>query len=125
MNKKKPNYTKFMKRPAPLQMSPPQSADQVESVKRPVREQDIPWAEIIEVDDPGIVVTPVPEEAAFRLEENGPTRGKALLGNVWHTLHRFGQWSIVSVRLAGSAPGSNAPPLPVLVLAMMLFLLMM
>ena len=124
MNKKKPDYTKFMKRPAPLQMSPPREADSSSSTRRPVREEDIPWAEIIEVDDPGVVVTPVPEEAAFRLDETSPSVGRGRVENVRHVLGKFTEGIIVAVRVAGAAPRSDAPPLPVLALALMLFLLM-
>jgi hypothetical protein len=125
MSKKKPNYTKFMKRPAPLQMSPPSDVDQNRPIHRPLREEDIPWAEIIEVHDPGIIVTPVPEEATFNLPEStSPPSKRTLASRAWNVAWSLGQHSISAVRLAGSAPGSEAPPLPVMVLTLMLLLLM-
>jgi hypothetical protein len=56
MSKKKPDYTKFMRKPAPLRMSPPAENDRRGPTRGPVREEDIPWAEIIEE-----CVPPVPE----------------------------------------------------------------
>ena len=56
MSKKKPDYTKFMRKPAPLRMSPPAESDRRGPTRGPVREEDIPWAEIIEE-----CVPPVPE----------------------------------------------------------------
>ena len=53
MTKKKPNYTQFMRRPAPLEMSPPSNADDTRArVSSPMRreatpEPEIPWGEII------------------------------------------------------------------------------
>lgn len=53
MTKKKPNYTQFMRRPTPLEMSPPSHTDDPRpspSVRRPrevASEQEIPWGEII------------------------------------------------------------------------------
>lgn len=125
MSKNKPDYTKFMKRPAPLKMSAPAERDFGGAYKGPVREEDIPWAEIVEVHDPGIVVTAFPEESTFRLEAGPGRRAQALTSRFWHTAYGLASRSAYAVRIAGSAPGSEAPPLPVLVLALMLFLLML
>jgi hypothetical protein len=51
--KQKPNYTKFMKKPVPLQMSPQRPHDNSGSIPRvpgaaPVRKDNkVPWGEII------------------------------------------------------------------------------
>lgn len=54
MSKKKPDYTKFMRSPAPLRLSPPSEGDQGTgpkpiSLPKPVitEEEHIPWAEIV------------------------------------------------------------------------------
>jgi hypothetical protein len=125
MSKRKPDYTKFMKRPAPLQMSPPTERDDGGPIRGPIREQDIPWAEIVEVNEPGIVVTPVPEESVFRLEGSPDPRAQTLKSRLWRAAYGLALRSAHAVRVAGSAPDTEAPPLPVLVLALVLFLLML
>jgi hypothetical protein len=53
MTKKKPNYTQFMRRPAPLEMSPASNSDDPGSrsasprSRAPVSEEEVPWGEII------------------------------------------------------------------------------
>jgi hypothetical protein len=53
MTKKKPNYTQFMRRPAPLEMSPPSNTDDPRprsTNPRPrdmVSDEEVPWGEII------------------------------------------------------------------------------
>jgi hypothetical protein len=53
MTRKKPNYTQFMKRPAPLEFSPPSNTEDPPSrigggrEKEKVSELEIPWGEII------------------------------------------------------------------------------
>ncbi len=53
MTRKKPNYTQFMKRPAPLELSPPSHTEdpppRVNEARRQetVSEEEIPWGEII------------------------------------------------------------------------------
>jgi hypothetical protein len=53
MTKKKPNYTQYMKRPTPLEMSPPSDSShrpaQTSTVpkKACVTEADLPWGEVI------------------------------------------------------------------------------
>lgn len=53
MSKKKPNYTQYMKRPAPLQLSPPSDDDHRPAPmpsapkKDRVLEEDLPWGEVI------------------------------------------------------------------------------
>ncbi|MFC1834190.1 hypothetical protein ACFL2Q_05585 [Thermodesulfobacteriota bacterium] len=46
-DKKKPNYTKFMKKPAPLDaLAPP-----ARKIAAPIEKPEIPWAEIIPLSD--------------------------------------------------------------------------
>lgn len=53
MKSKKPDYTQFMRRPAPLEMSPPSDRDDSgpsrpgPAPKAPAPEEDIPWGEVI------------------------------------------------------------------------------
>lgn len=124
MSKKKPDYTKFMKRPAPLQMSAPTDLVNTGSVRGPIREDDIPWAEIVEVVEP---------RAAVRASRTSPPKPKGTTSAPSHTLlTRFrhvssalAQKSARAVRIAGSPPNSEAPPLPVLALAIALFLFLL
>ncbi|MDQ7785405.1 MAG: hypothetical protein RDU20_21150 [Desulfomonilaceae bacterium] len=124
MSKKKPDYTKFMKRPAPLQMSAPTDRVNTGPVRGPIREEDIPWAEIVEVVEPG---------AAVRASKTSTTKQKGsagipvntLLTRFRHVSSALAQKSARAVRVAGSPPSSEAPPLPVLALAIALFLFLL
>ncbi len=125
MSKRKPDYTKYMKRPAPIQMSPPTERDPGAPTRGPIREQDIPWAEIVEVNEPGIAHSPVPGESTFALEKSTGSRTQTLKSRLWHVARHLAKQSSHAVRVAGSAPDAEAPPLPVLILALVLFLLML
>jgi|GEM_PF-6135945 len=63
-SKKKPDYTKFMRRPAALSLSPPSDPDDfapqpIAAGTAPgIKEEDIPWAEIIE--EPETATEPKP-----------------------------------------------------------------
>ncbi|HMK35219.1 MAG TPA: hypothetical protein VK463_09150 [Desulfomonilaceae bacterium] len=48
MSKKKPDYTKFMRKPSPLELSPPRpDLDRLPRMRGSDAEDGIPWAEII------------------------------------------------------------------------------
>lgn len=48
MSKKRPDYTKFMRKPSPLELGPPpRDRDDVPHRVYPDKEEDIPWAEVI------------------------------------------------------------------------------
>jgi hypothetical protein len=53
MSKKKPNYTQYMKRPAPLELSPPSDREHgpvstaPATKNRRVLEEELPWGEVI------------------------------------------------------------------------------
>jgi hypothetical protein len=60
MTRKKPNYTQFMKRPTPLELSPPSQNEDPPPVrvskpprKETVSDEEIPWGEIIVEFGPG------------------------------------------------------------------------
>jgi hypothetical protein len=102
--KNKPDYTKFMRKPAPIQMSPSGDKDSSGSPRRPEatqrpREVDIPWAEvIIEAEPAGEPIT-VPDRKETSTE--GP------LG------------------MAGTLVEQGAPPVPVLALALFVLIVLM
>ena len=125
MSKRKPDYTKFMKRPAPLQMSPPTERDHGLTFSGPIREEDIPWAEIVDVIEPGLVVTPVPKESDLRPDQTTSPRGLTFTTRLRRVTYGLAMKAAEAVRVAGSAPDPGAPPLLVLALALALFLLML
>lgn len=104
-DKKKPDYKKFMKRPAPLLLSPP-SADAGFRPRYDARasnpsdpnEENIPWAEILFESPPlprGTFAHPEPatpaEDGPFRSNEAPPVAllGFALLGVVLLLYYSF------------------------------------
>lgn len=70
MTKKRQDYTKFMKSPTPLRLSPPSDGDDgfrsraTEVPKQHVPEENIPWGEVI--------VEPPKEKAAVQLPLEAP-----------------------------------------------------
>jgi hypothetical protein len=143
MSKKKPDYTKFMRKPAPLlRMSPPTEKDGREPARGPVREEDIPWAEIVEACSPPAPETPAPPKSAqpqHTVEEQpGPaaTSGRrsffAPLDRLCGALERLGP---LRARLSRAAtgpdlwratlvPGTGIPPLPAFLVVLVLLFLM-
>ncbi len=113
-SKKKPDYTKFMRRPAAIQLSPP--SDSEDSGHSAIREEDIPWAEIIEEPEPQGRTTsepasarPADKSAALQPAEITPAPAPIL----WED------------HLAPPFFSYDAPPLPVLALAVPLLLVLM
>jgi len=118
--KNKPDYTKFMKKPAPLQMSaPPDGHD-----RGPVREDSIPWAEIIEVVPPR--EASVPQEPHSEVPYAEPAPGAS---PVWHHPEAepgeqarpasYGP----AARLVQILYSESAPPLPVLFVGIAILML--
>jgi hypothetical protein len=113
-SKEKPDYTKFMRKPATIQLSPP--SDRPDSGHSSIREEDIPWAEIIEEPEPqGQTATgPALAETASKsaaVPSVGITHAPAAIG--WEDQPAPPYFSY------------EPPPLPVLALALPLLLVLM
>jgi hypothetical protein len=124
MNKKKPDYTKFMRKPPSLRMNQSSEAESRQTTSRPVREEEIPWAEIVEeCDDPfsectGPVHPPIiveDEDASRTTAHRYARRSSARLGTA---LTPSSLWKTAS--LAGP-PGL---PLPAFLIVLVLLYLM-
>jgi hypothetical protein len=59
-SKSRPDYTKFMRKPAPLELSPPAMRDEAPRVLH----ADIPWAEIIIEEEASLPSAPGRQEIA-------------------------------------------------------------
>ncbi len=100
--KQKPNYTKFMKKPVPLQMSPQRPSDDSGSIPRvpgasPMRKDHVPWGEII------IEAEPVYDAEVY-------FRGEPLYATQWE--------------IADPAWSPGFPPLPALAIAVLVLALL-
>ena len=113
-SKERPDYTKYMRKPAAIQMSP--QSDTGDIGRGPIREEDIPWAEIIEVQEPGIQ----PEQAEPPAEPGGKPASTSPVG-ITHAPAAIGWEDQPAPPYLSFEP----PPLPVLALALPLLLVLM
>lgn len=76
MSKKRPDYTKFMRKPSPLQLSPPsRDWDDMPGCEPDVKEEDIPWAEIIVESEH---VADLERAGGVRSPENKPRNARVI-----------------------------------------------
>jgi len=122
MNKKKPDYTKFMRKPPPLGMSQSSEPGSRQQVRGPVREEEIPWAEIVEECSNPVSASAKPVHPAVVVEDEGVSETA-----VPHrqALARFGS-ALTASKLwtAASLAGPSGLPLPAFLIVLVLLLLM-
>jgi hypothetical protein len=120
-SKDKPDYTKFMRKPAAIRLSPP--SDPGDSGRGPIREEDIPWAEILEEAEPqertsSHVTPPKSIEKSPAASSVGIVHAPAAIGREDQLEPMF--FSDEPIFL-----DYEPPPLPVLALALPLLLVLM
>ena len=113
-SKEKPDYTKFMRKPAAIQLSPP--SDPVDSGRSSIREEDIPWAEIIEEPEP-----PTQAASDWIVEESPSSSAAVPSVGIIHAPTAIGWEDEPAPTFLSYEP----PPLPVLALALPLLLVLM
>lgn len=120
MSKKKPDYTKFMRKPVPLHMSSPSDLG---PVRGPVREEEIPWAEIVEQCHPRPPEYPKPIQSPITVEDDSVAQALASRSRL-ELVRRVGE-TVFAAALWRPSPLSAAgvPPLPALLVALALLLL--
>lgn len=125
MRKTKPDYTKFMRKPAPLRMSASSESDPGGPHRAPVREEDIPWAEIIEEQVTQSPSRSKPIQQPVVIDEQGPPVFRDITSRARVWLRRATLLGISGLHATVVSPGPEAPPLPVLFLVLLAALLML
>ena len=125
MSKTKPDYTKFMRKPAPLRMNASSESDPGGPHRTPIREEDIPWAEIIEEHVAQSPSGSKPLQQPVVIDEEGPStfRDIASRGQGW--IRRATLHATSGLHATVVSAGVEAPPLPVLFLVLLVALLML
>lgn len=120
MSKKKPDYTKFMRKPVPLHMSSPSDLG---PLRGPVREEEIPWAEIVEQCPPRPPEYPKPIQPPITVDDDGFSQAPSSRAHL-KSVRRLAA-TVVAAALWRPSPLSAAgvPPLPALLVALALLLL--
>jgi len=126
MKKIKPDYTKFIRKPPPLSASPATETDCSVPLPGPIRENDIPWADVVQIILPPSVIQERPLQDAIIIDEDGDRRrrwgGRSQLQELTSKLYSIFP---ARVRAEHSYPETDAPPLPALALGLIVLLLML
>jgi hypothetical protein len=120
-SKEKPDYTKFMRKPAAIQLSPP--SDPGDSGCGPIKEKDIPWAEIIEEAEPQNQTTPT--TAPVKTAEKSAAASSVGIVHAPAAIGREDQLEPMFLSYDPMFFSYEPPPLPVLALALPLLLVLM
>jgi hypothetical protein len=123
MKKDKPNYTKFMRKPPALRAACSSESDFGGPLPGPIREQDIPWAEIVEEIRPLETDQHKPVQPPIVIDEDGGIRSRGFRARLQAIAAKAASTATRPGPIADLYPATDSPPLPVLLLAFVVLFL--
>jgi hypothetical protein len=123
MKKSKPNYTKFMRKPPALRTACPSESDFGGPLPGPIREQDIPWAEIVEEVRQSETDQHKPVQPPIVIDQEGGISSRGFRARLQAIAARAASIATRPGPTADPYPATDSPPLPVLLLAFVVLFL--
>ena len=123
MNKKKPDYTKFMRKPPSLRMDQ-SSEGSGQAARRPVREEEIPWAEIVEECGDPFSECAKPSYPPITVEDEDESQAAAYRPALRSLAHLGTALTPSRLRTTAFLAGPPGLPLPAFLVVLVLLFLM-